>query len=200
MTILTKMILILCLALCGCPPMIHSVNRGSGVPDSELYKYPCRDEPGALPGMERITLWEPSAGACGPDKGYHFPMSAMPSTPDGRPSMPDIAIKLNSLVAKVNPGDQVVAFVDYKGPALLMRLDQAAKFYTRELPFQEVGSIEFPKRWIGEWTIPADAVGAERSIELLIRCKQAPCTVGRIGFLRKPAAPPAPAPAPAPSR
>jgi hypothetical protein len=194
MTNLTKTILILCLAMCGCPPVTSSVNRGSGVPDSDLWKYPCRDEPDALPGMEKISLWGASKGPCGPDQGFHFPASAMPTTPDGRPSLPDITVKLNHLVAKVQPGETVRAFVDYKGPALLMRLDEAAKFYTQERPFQEVGSTEFPKRWTGEFTIPSDAVGAERSIELLIRCKLAPCTVGRFGFLRKPAPMPAPGP------
>ena len=79
---LTKMILVLCLCLAtfGCGPMVRGVNSGSGVADADLYKYPCRDEPGALPGAQMISFspWQQSRGACGPDQGYTFPASAFP--------------------------------------------------------------------------------------------------------------------------
>lgn len=198
MTKMTKILMMMaCLwAMSACGPMVRSVNSGSGVADADLYKSPCRDEPGALPGAQMISFspWQQSKGACGPDTGYTFPASAFPQGTGSGAAAGALSIKLNHLVAGVRAGETILAFVDYRGAKMGMRVDQAAKFYTVEKPFDQVSSAEFPKRWIGELPIPAEAVGAERSIELLIRCELPPCTIGRFGFLRKPASPPAPSP------
>lgn len=166
-------------ATSGCGPLIRSVNSGPAAapPADPPWMQACG--PTAVLG-QRMQGWQDVLkGPCQGEPGQRYDLGGASG------STGPLVVKLNVLAERMQPGEDLVALADVQGSACVT-VGRAA-FYGTQPPAEQCvsGAVEFPRRWKQSLQVPPRD-GTTQDLELRVRCASSPCTVGRVGFIRRP--------------
>lgn len=176
-------LLVLCLALSACGPMVRPVADPGALPMASVGLQCVNTEPLKV---EVLSMWPTGQGACFRQPGPVQELSALPAT-IGAAYAP-VRVKLNVLAAGLREGDEVLAVIDHSAPKIRITAGPAAEYGTKLAPSIELGgSQEFTARWVSpRFKIGAPGSGASRDLMLQVECSIGPCRLGHVDWIRAP--------------